>query len=157
MPLKRAVAAAIAAVAALAAAPASADWDPRQDGSRCFEVAFPESSSGGVDDRSSSAYVAVTHDRAENSWDAVSFVSGFKDPGVIKVIASVDGEDFELLPYGGAAFAKGGKTEESLVQAMMHGTKLTVTWVMITPNVTDTYSLEGFSGAHKRIDDYCNR
>lgn len=156
----------LAGMALLLAAPASLaqvvhqEWEAHGTRGDCYAVTFPLLSDG-AENRPGQAYVSVTHKRSEGLRDAVSFVSGLEDVTDSEVSAMVTSStgvenSFELLPFGGAAFARGGAPEKSLITAMKSGRELVVTWKTSGgATIQDRYSLMGFTAAHGDIGRRC--
>ena len=152
---------AAAAAAALHSLPSAAqtlhgDWESFAKDGRCWASTAPQSSSGSIPGRSG-AYLSIQNHPDEGVRGSVSVVAGFKASEEGEVMLEVDGETFEALPFGGAAFTASGKPEAQLIAAMRRGKELTVTWTdPAGGSATDRYSLIGFGSAKGDIDGRCS-
>jgi len=71
-------------------------------------------------------------------------------------LATVDEEQFELLPKGGNLWVKNAAREGQLIAAMRKGVKLQVTAASLRGHdSTDTFSLSGFGQAMDRLQKEC--
>jgi Invasion associated locus B (IalB) protein. len=130
-------------------------WKSFEDGGRCHAVSYPASSSGEIAGRTL-PYVAIQNIPAEHVRGSVSIVSGSESTGEGDVRVTVDGKEFEALPFGSSAFAASGRPEAALVTAMRRGSEMIVEWsAKDGTKVTDTYDLAGFTAAKKAIDSAC--
>jgi len=130
------------------------DWmsDKKSDG-RCVAFSSPQSNDGVINGRSA-PYITVMNSPKEGIRGAISFVSGSESTGLEAVKVAIDGKEFEVLPFKGAAFAASGKPEAAVLSAMRKGHSLAITWTTNDgQSVTDTYSLAGFSAAHTAIEN----
>lgn len=149
---------ALAAIAAATAFPAAAQdsaWHTYSKDGKCWASSAPVRSEGGIANRSGQ-FLSIQNAPSEGVRGSVAMVSGFAASGEGSVTAAVDGETFEVLPFGDAAFAGSGKPEAELVAAMRRGREMTVTWTADGGGTaTDVYSLEGFSAAKAETDASC--
>lgn len=125
------------------------------DGRICYMASLPTSSKGGPGDRGDT-YVTVTHRPAENSTDVVSVVAGYDFKPGSEVAFNIDGRDFKMFTQGDGAWLKTAGEDKKAVQAMIRGLKLVVRGESATGGSSvDTYSLRGFTDAHKAISKAC--
>lgn len=149
----------LAAAAALVSSSAVAqtthqDWVSYSKDGRCWAATLPTSSSEGIGGREG-PYLSITNYPAEGVRGSVAVVAGF-DVTKGKAQLSVDGKDFEALPYGEAAFVASGSPEAALVAAMRSGRELKVAWSDADGNAAvDSYSLIGFTAAKAAVDAAC--
>lgn len=130
------------------------DWSStKQEDGKCIALASPLASNGEITNRGM-AYVAVTNSPKEGIRGAISMVSGTEKTGEGDAQVDVDGERFEVLPFKNAAFSASGRPEASLLTAMRKGSAMTIVWkTKDGQQVTDRYSLKGFTAAHNAIED----
>jgi hypothetical protein len=121
----------------------------------CYMAAKPEKDEGDYT-RRGDIYSMVAHRPAENARNVVSFVIGYTFQKESRVRVSIDGEEFTLFTHQDTAWAADPETDAALVNAMRAGRKMVVkgTSSRGTPT-TDTYTLIGFTRAHKAISDAC--
>jgi hypothetical protein len=146
-------------LSSVALAPAHAGgWQAKRKGHVCFAQLTPSASRNAPPDRGK-AYLAITANQDENSYDALTFTSGY--PDVSKSVPSVKIGDktFDLLPYKGAAFARSGKPEQDLVAAMLETPSMQVWWRSADGKtlIVDEYTLDGIKIARDVIDKACER
>lgn len=121
----------------------------------CFAVVFPEA--GAIEAlQSKKAYVALKHTPAEKTTNSISFISGLENMAGVEGVADIDGKEFTLLVYDGAGFVSSGQRENALLDAMIAGSDLKITWTGKDSMVVQNYKLSGLSQAKKTIDTACN-
>ncbi|NTF17404.1 hypothetical protein G6L37_03130 [Agrobacterium rubi] len=131
------------------------NWKPSNEDGRCHAAATPSATTGEIHGRGQ-AYVAIQNIPAEGVRGSVAFVSGTEATGDGDVKVTVDGKEFEVLPFKDSAFAASGRPEASLVSAMRRGHELKVEWNLKNGGtVSDTYDLAGFTAAKQAIDADC--
>ncbi|MDX1711043.1 MAG: invasion associated locus B family protein, partial [Rhodovibrionaceae bacterium] len=102
-------------------------------------------------------YAMVAHRPAENATNVVSFVIGYTFQKESRVRVDIDGEEFTLFTHQDTAWAPDEKTDQALVEAMRAGRKMVVQGTSSRgTSTTDTYTLIGFTRAHKAINNACN-
>ena len=73
-----------------------------------------------------------------------------------KPLVRIDGKTFRLFVDRDIAFARDSATDATLVEAMKKGSKMVVEGVSSRgTKTTDTYSLSGFSAAHRAATRAC--
>ncbi len=120
----------------------------------CYAVSKPKKSDGDYTKRGP-IYVQVTR-RGGASGDVVSFEAGYpyKDGGEVEV--TVKKKTFTLFADRQTAWAYTADDDRALVKAMRKGSKMTVVgFSRRGTKTTDTYSLYGFTLAHKAIVKAC--
>lgn len=155
--------AAVLAVSAPAAARASAigvygDWQAftmTQDGGKiCYVGSQPKKSEGGYTQRGRT-YVKVTHRPAEKVRNEVSVRAGYDYREKSSVTVAIGGGSFRLWTQGGHAWAR-DEDDPKLVRAMQRGAVMVVKGTSARgTRTTDTYSLSGFTAAHKAAAAAC--
>ena len=120
----------------------------------CYAVSQPKKSDGDYTKRGP-VYVQVTR-RGGVAGDVVSFEAGYpyKDGGEVEV--TVKKKTFTLFADRQTAWAYTADDDKALVKAMRKGSKMTVVgFSRRGTETTDTYSLYGFTLAHKAIAEAC--
>ncbi len=104
------------------------------------------------------AFFQITTIPAKNIRNEASSIVGYTFAGDATVTADVDGASFKMFldaSYPDTTWAQPDQ-EAALVQAMKHGSKLTVTGTSKrNTTVTDTYSLAGISAAMDAMAKAC--
>ena len=161
-------AAALALLLALPAHPALAapkrigawrDWSAWQAGSgkgkECFAHSLPKESRGEYTVRGRVS-VAVTRRPAAKVANEISFTAGYSFRADSEPLVRIDGKTFRLFVDRDMAFARDSATDATLVEAMKKGSKMVVEGVSSRgTKTTDTYSLSGFSAAHRAATRAC--
>lgn len=171
-PLAAALVATLVALGAMLAVPAAPvqaqeirrlgefqDWRAftyQENGGRvCYMASEPETAKGDYDQRGD-VYAMVTHRPAQGTRDVVSFVIGYPFKEDSRVSVDIDGKTFTLFTHKDTAWASDTKTDRALVQAMIRGRDMVVKGTSARGTETsDTYSLMGFTDAHRAIDKAC--
>lgn len=152
------IAAALLAASALAPTQATElpeGWQTWTWSGNCFAVAHP----GGAaipEVQAAKPYASVRHSPSEDSFDAVAISSGLPSGESYEGAAEIDGKTFDLLVYDGAGFVSSSR-EPALIEAMIKGAEMVVTWTQATGMVVHTYTLAGFTTAKRTIDGACPR
>ena len=136
------------------------DWSAStyDDGGKtlCYATSDPKKQAGKFTSRGK-PYIAITHAPQANVRDQVSYVAGydFKPDSVVKVTIGKQSFQLELLQKD-RAWAKNSDIDKQLVAAMRKGSTLTIQGMSARGNqITDTYSLSGFSKAYQAIGTAC--
>jgi len=121
----------------------------------CYMESKPIKSEGNYKSRGE-VMVQVTHRPAEKAMDVVSIVAGYGYQPDSDASVQVGSRRFAFFTVGERAWARDNATDKTVVAAMVKGASMTVrgTSSRGTPTI-DTYSLQGFSAAHKAITDAC--
>ena len=123
----------------------------------CYMASQPISEEGNYTQRGD-VFVLVTHRPAENSFDVVSFITGYTYRPESEVTVNVDGNTFSLFTFEDTAWARDEPTDRRLVEAMRAGAEMVVQGTSTRGTLTtDTYSLFGFTASHNEINQVCNR
>jgi hypothetical protein len=135
------------------------DWDAfaySDDGGKvCYMVSKPLASEPRTVKRGD-IYVMVTHRPAEKVVDEVSIFAGYPYKEESEAEVTIGGTKFALFTQGENAWTREAKEDKALVRAMIRGSTMIVRGVSKRGTLTtDTYSLSGFTAAHKAIDQAC--
>ncbi|WP_169566104.1 invasion associated locus B family protein [Sneathiella limimaris] len=102
-------------------------------------------------------YMMVTYRPKSRSKEEVSHVTGYpyKDKSTVDVI--IDKRKFKLATDDDVAWVPEGESDDKLIKAMRGGSRMTVKGTSSRgTDTTDTYSLQGFTAAHKQIRKSCS-
>ena len=156
----------LVALAAAAPAPAAekalggfGDWTAHSytegKATVCYMVGRPKASEP-KNVKRGEIYLMVTHRPATKVRNEVSVYLGYPAKASSEAEAAVGGAKFALFTQDDAAWARDAKTDRALVEAMQKGQSLVLKATSARGTATtDTYSLTGFSAAHKAIDAAC--
>ena len=141
------------------------DWNAFRDTEDgrplCYIGSTPKSARGDYTSRGE-VYVLVTLRPAEKPHGVVSIEAGYpySDDGTVEV--DIDGEArFDLFTRNredgkGDAWANTDEDDEALIVAMKAGRQMVVKGTSKRGTLTtDTYSLSGFTRAHRAMEDAC--
>lgn len=152
---------ALATTALLLSAPSVAhaaathqDWQADRNDGRCTAWTVPKAADGRKP--RTGAFLSIVNVPEEGVRNSVAFVFGDPDAVKAEAEARVGSEAFDLLTYKGAAFSASGRPEAELIRAMRLGGEITVRWTLEDGSeVSDEYSLMGFTAARDHIDADC--
>lgn len=163
--------AALLLLVATAAAPQAMAEEPKQIGTfgdwdavtfteggntGCYLYNEPAKMEGKYKTRGKS-YLLVTHRPAAQSLNVVMIKAGYSYKKESEVTVDVGGETFKLFTENDSAWARDAATDTRLVEAMKKANRMVVKGTSSRgTETTDTYSLQGFSAAHKAIGQACN-
>ena len=101
-------------------------------------------------------YLMVTHRPDQNVKNEVSVITGYTyEPGS-NVTARVGSDSWSLFTQGDGAWLRDPQDETEMVDAMKAGASIVVEGRSNRgTDTTDTYSLYGFTNAHKAISEAC--
>ncbi len=98
----------------------------------------------------------VSHRPATNATNVVSIHSGYKYKEDSEVRVTIGNKSFTLFTHGDTAWANNAAHDKALVKAMIAGRVMLVRGVSWRNTKTrDTYSLLGFTAAHREIGRSC--
>lgn len=128
------------------------------DGKVCYMAAQPTQSQGKYTYRDD-AFLTITHRPSDKTYDVVSMTAGFTYKKGSKPNIRIDKKKaVTLSPMSDTAWAKDSKTDRELVQSMIAGSNAYLNGVSARgTNITDTFSLKGFSKAYQAINEACGR
>ena len=121
----------------------------------CYMASQPIKDEGDYDNRGD-IYALVTHRPAEDRRDEVSFVAGYDFKSDSTVEVTIGSLKKNLFTQGDSAWAADKETDGELVQSMIRGSRMIVKGTSSRGTATtDTYSLSGFTKAHRAIGEAC--
>lgn len=121
----------------------------------CYIVSKPIRSRGKYKKRGD-VVAFVTHRPRDGERNVVNFQAGYSYKQGSKGIAKIDKKTYGLITARDAAWSKNAAADKILVAAMIKGFRLVLKGTSKSGiTTTDTFSLKGFSRAHKRINRAC--
>lgn len=121
----------------------------------CFMMSEPTDAEGDYT-RRGDIFALVTHRPSEDSLDVVSIVAGYAYKENSDVRIQTGSTTYDMFTHGERAWNRDEATDKTMVKAMIRGSKLTVKGTSSRGTLTtDTYSLSGFTAAHRAITDAC--
>ena len=102
-------------------------------------------------------YLMVTYRPKSKSSEEVSHITGYtyKDKSTVEI--SVGERKFKLATDSDVAWVPDGESDTKLINAMRKGSKMIVKGTSTRgTKTTDSYSLQGFTAAHKQIRKSCS-
>ncbi len=121
----------------------------------CYMAAEPKKDEGKYKQRGK-IYSMVSHRPAVNATNVVSIHSGYKYKENSEVNVTIGNKSFTLFTHGDTAWANSAGHDKALVKAMKSGRVMLVRGVSWRNTKTkDTYSLLGFTAAHREISRTC--
>jgi len=136
------------------------DWTAStyDDGGKtlCYATSEPKKQAGKFANRGK-PYIAITHAPQANVRDQVSYIAGYEFKPDSEVKVTIGKQSFALnLLQKDRAWAKDADTDKALVAAMRKGNTLVIKGTSARgTEITDTYSLNGFSKAYQAIGAAC--
>lgn len=132
------------------------DWETVIEDGRCWAFTKPTVTNGEIEGRKP-GQITILNQPSEDTRGAVLIEAGH-DANMWDVDVSVDGKDFNFLPFESTAFIQSGKPEGRVIAAMKSGESMTVTWrTQDAGMISETFSLMGFSAAKSEIDRKCRK
>ena len=115
----------------------------------------PEKAEGNYTTRGD-IYVFITHRPSEKKLDEIRFESGYPFKPTSQVDVTISEQHFSLTTDASTAWSASAGEEQKMVKAMRAGSSMVVEGTSQRGTVTtDTYSLKGFTAAHKAINKAC--
>ena len=103
-------------------------------------------------------FAFVTHRPEDKALNKVSFEMGYDFKPGAGLQVKIGNQSFKLVTSGSTAWSEQPKVSGSLVEAMKAGQSMVVVGVSKRgTETTDTYSLLGFTSAHRAISRACKR
>ena len=125
------------------------------DDAVCFMHSTPRRARGKYKSRGDIS-LDVSRRPAAGVSGEVSVTAGYVYKEKSDVAVQIDSRKFELVTDSDMAFARDSETDAKLVTAMKKGSRLTVIgYSSRGTKTTDTYSLSGFTAAHRAISEAC--
>ena len=121
----------------------------------CMMWSQPEKAEGNYTARGE-IYIFVTHRPAEAKLNEIRFEAGYPFKPASEVAVTIGDQDFTFATDSSTAWSASSAQEESMVKAMRAGRSMVVEGMSKRgTQTTDTYSLQGFTAAHKAISKAC--
>lgn len=121
----------------------------------CYMGALPVKEEGKYK-RRGPTYIWISHRPTEGAWNVIEVRAGYTYKPGSNVSVKIGSAKFSLFIKGTSAWARDAKTDANLVKAMRAGNRMVVTGRSSRGTLTkDTYSLQGFTAAHKKINKAC--
>jgi hypothetical protein len=123
----------------------------------CYMTSAPTKSEGNYS-RRGDVQILVTHRPDREAFDVISVVAGYEYKRDADATLAIRGDRFDLFTNGDRAWARDAKTDKAMTQAMIKGKAAVVSGTSSRDTLTtDTFSLIGFTAAHKAISEACKR
>jgi hypothetical protein len=123
----------------------------------CYMTSAPTKSEGNYS-RRGDVQLLVTHRPSRDAFDVVSIVAGYEYKRDVDADLAIRSNRFKLFTNGDRAWAREEKTDQAMTQAMIKGKSAVVSGTSSRGTLTtDTFSLAGFTAAHKAISAACQR
>ncbi len=101
-------------------------------------------------------FMQVVHNTNDNTQNVVNIVAGYTFQENSVVVAVINNVEFRMFTAGDGAWNPNPQGDGDMVQAMVRGAELVVAGESIRgTQTTDTYSLLGFTAAHRAITEAC--
>ena len=128
---------------------------PEAKGKACYVAGQPrDSKPDGV--RRGPIWLLVTHRPYKKIKGEVGVYVGYPLKTDSTVVINIDGNAFKLYTVDDTAWVENAKQEAKLVRAMRAGKKMVIRGISKRgTKTTDSYSLKGFTRAHKAINRAC--
>ncbi|MDG2242433.1 MAG: invasion associated locus B family protein [Rhodospirillaceae bacterium] len=122
----------------------------------CYMASEPTKAEGNYT-RRGDVFALVTHRPSEKTFDVVSVVAGYPYKENSDVSVQIGPANYGMFTHGERAWNRDEETDKKMVQGMIRGSRLTVKGTSSRGTLTtDTYSLSGFTAAHKKITTACS-
>ena len=134
------------------------DWTAFYDGSgkkrSCYIASLPQKQSGKYKSRGATG-ITITHRMQQNTKNIIEIRAGYTYRKDSEVEIKIDGKPFLLFTNSDSAWAY-DKEDSKIVRSMVRGKSMIVTGFSSRGTKTvDTYSLLGFTQAHRSIGKSC--
>jgi len=121
----------------------------------CYLSSLATKSKGNYTKRGDVLFM-VTHRVAKSAPGEINFRAGYKFKKNTKATITINQKKFTLFTQGSDGWAKDSKTDNQITQAMIRGSQMIVVGVSSRgTETTDTFSLSGFTAAHKAARKAC--
>lgn len=127
-----------------------------EDGARtCYMVSKPVSTRGNFKKRGD-VVTFITHRPKEGERDVINFQAGFTFKANSTVAVKIGDRSFSLFTSKDTAWSRTPSDDKALIATMIQGSTMTVSGTSSRGGqITDTYSLRGFTAAYKKITQAC--
>lgn len=121
----------------------------------CYLHGVPDKMAGKYKKRGD-VYVQVTHRTRPETRNEISITAGYTYKQGSQATLTIDGRKFVLFTHADTAWATEENPDDKLVAAMRAGSAMVVNGMSSRGTLTtDSYSLSGFTAAHKAINKAC--
>jgi invasion protein IalB len=122
----------------------------------CYATSAPKKQAGNFKSRGN-PYIAITHAPQSGVRDQVSYIAGYELKPGSDVKLTIGKQTFSLsVLQKDRAWAKDADIDKTLIEAMRKGNSMTVKGTSSRgTDITDTYSLTGFTKAYGAIGAAC--
>ncbi len=122
----------------------------------CYATSAPKKQAGNFKSRGN-PYIAITHAPQSGVRDQVSYIAGYELKPGSDVKLTIGKQTFSLsVLQKDRAWAKDADTDKTLIDAMRKGNSMTIKGTSSRgTDITDTYSLTGFTKAYAAIGAAC--
>jgi len=121
----------------------------------CMMWSQPHKAEGNYTSRGE-IYVFVTHRPAQRRLNEIRFESGYPFKAGTEVDVTIGDQHFTLSTDATTAWSNSPPQAQKMVQSMRAGRSMVVEGISRRgTHTTDTYSLQGFTAAHKAINKAC--
>ena len=126
-----------------------------ESGKVCYMASKPRSAKGNYKKRGD-IWALVTHRPNEKSNNVISIITGYPYKENSEVNITIGSSKFSMFTVGQRAWNRDEKTDEKMVKSMIKGANMIVKGTSQRGTLTtDSYSLNGFTAAHKVISQEC--
>lgn len=127
-----------------------------QNGKVCYVASQPKDTQPGGVNRDP-IFFMVSHWQGRGVRNEASVIIGYPFRENSKVVADVDGRQFNMFTKGDGAWMENVAEETQLVEAMKAGSRMVIRGTSARgTNTTDTYSLRGITAAINKINSECS-
>lgn len=133
-------------------------WSAMQyeEGGQRICVMWSSPESAGAGERQQDPHAFVSHRAKERVYNEISIQIGTPLKSGSVLTAQIGSQRFTLYTDGDSAWNNSLKEDRRMIRAMRAGRTLAVSATTAAGrNITDRYSLFGFTNAHKSISDAC--
>ena len=101
-------------------------------------------------------FMQVVNNTDDDTKNVVNIVAGYTFQDNSAVVATINNVEFRMFTAGDGAWNSSTDKDNEMVQAMIRGAELVVAGESSRgTNTTDTYSLLGFTAAHRAMTEAC--
>lgn len=121
----------------------------------CYMAAKPQTNEGAYKARGD-IHALITNRPGDGSKNVFTYIAGYTYKPATDAIVEIDGQKFVLFTKDSMAWALNTETDNQIAEAIRSGSTMIVSGTSSRgTKTTDTYSLNGSSGAHDRITQEC--
>ena len=131
-------------------------FELQENGSKTCYMAAQPGKTAPKDVKRGEVWLLITHRPKKKVKNEVSVYTGYPYKKDSKVAVAIDGKGYSLFTHEETAWARTPSEDGRLVKAMRRGNRMIVRGTSQRgTKTTDTYSLRGFTKAHKAISKAC--